>query len=41
VIEGYDPVRRQIVALRRRDAVVPEDLLQALLGAVRRDELER
>jgi DNA-binding transcriptional LysR family regulator len=41
VIEGYEPVRRQIVALRRRDAVVPEDLLQALLGAVRRDELER
>jgi DNA-binding transcriptional LysR family regulator len=40
-IEGYEPVRRQIVALRRRDAVVPEDLLQALLGAVRRDELER
>ena len=40
-IEGYEPVRRPIVALRRRDAVVPEDLVEGLLAAVRRDELER
>ncbi len=40
-IEGYEPVRRPIVALRRRDAVVPEDLVEGLLSAVRRDELER
>lgn len=40
-IVGYEPVRRQIVALRRRDAVVPEDLVDALLAAVHRDELER
>jgi DNA-binding transcriptional LysR family regulator len=40
-IEGYEPVRRQIVALRRRDAVVPEDLIEGLLAAVHRDELER
>jgi len=40
-IEGYEPVRRPIVALRRRDAVVPEDLVDGLLGAVRREELER
>ncbi len=40
-IEGYDPVRRPIVAIRRRDGVVPEDLVEGLLGAVRRDELER
>lgn len=40
-IEGYEPVRRQIVALRRRDAVVPEDLVAGLLAAVHRDELER
>ena len=26
-IDGYEPVRRPIVALRRRDAVVPEDLV--------------
>jgi DNA-binding transcriptional LysR family regulator len=40
-IEGYDPVRRPIVAIRRRDAVVPEDLCAGLLAAVQRDELER
>jgi len=40
-IQGYEPVRRPIVALRRRDAVVPEDLVEGLLGAVNRDELER
>ncbi|HUH15241.1 MAG TPA: LysR family transcriptional regulator [Gaiellaceae bacterium] len=40
-IQGYEPVRRPIVALRRRDAVVPEDLVEGLLGAVDRDELER
>jgi DNA-binding transcriptional LysR family regulator len=40
-IEGYEPVRRPIVALRRRDAVVPEDLVDGLLAAVDRDELER
>ncbi len=40
-IHGYEPVRRPIVALRRRDAVVPEDLVEGLLGAVNRDELER
>ena len=40
-IEGYEPVRRQIVAIRRRDAIVPEDLVEGLLAAVRRDELER
>jgi DNA-binding transcriptional LysR family regulator len=40
-IKGYDPVRRPIVALRRRDAVVPEDLVEGLLSSVSRDELER
>ena len=40
-IEGYEPVRRMIVAIRRRDAVLPADLIDALLGAVSRDELER
>ena len=40
-IEGYEPVRRQIVAIRRRDAVVPEELVDGLLAAVQRDELER
>jgi DNA-binding transcriptional LysR family regulator len=40
-IQGYEPVRRPIVALRRRDAVVPEDLVEGLLSAVIRDELER
>ncbi len=40
-IQGYEPVRRQIVALRRRDAFVPEDLVEGLLAAVHRDELER
>ncbi|MGZ8694360.1 MAG: LysR family transcriptional regulator [Gaiellaceae bacterium] len=40
-IDGYEPVRRPIVALRRRDAVVPEDLVEGLLAAVHRDELER
>ncbi len=34
VIEGYEPVRRPIVALRRRDAVVPEDLVDGLLASV-------
>jgi DNA-binding transcriptional LysR family regulator len=40
-VDGYEPVRRTIVAIRRRDAVVPEDLIEGLLGAVHRDELER
>jgi len=40
-IAGYEPVRRSIVAIRRRDAIVPEDLVEGLLAAVRRDELER
>jgi DNA-binding transcriptional LysR family regulator len=40
-IAGYEPVHRTIVAIRRRDAVVPEDLIEGLLGAVHRDELER
>ena len=40
-IDGYEPVRRPIVALRRRDAVVPEDLVDGLLSSVSRDELER
>jgi DNA-binding transcriptional LysR family regulator len=40
-IDGYEPVRRPIVAIRRRDAVVPEDLVDGLLAAVNRDELER
>jgi DNA-binding transcriptional LysR family regulator len=40
-IDGYEPVRRPIVAIRRRDAVVPEDLVEGLLRAVVRDELER
>ena len=40
-IAGYDPVRRSIVAIRRRDAIVPEDLIEGLLSAVRREELER
>ena len=41
IFEGYEPVRRPIVALRRRDAVVPEDLVEGLLASVSRDELER
>lgn len=40
-IDGYEPVRRPIVAIRRRDGVLPEDLVEGLLAAVRRDELER
>ena len=40
-IAGYKPVRRQIVAIRRRDAVVPEDLVDGLLASVNREELER
>ena len=40
-IDGYEPVRRPIVAIRRRDAVLPEDLIDGLLAAVSRDELER
>jgi DNA-binding transcriptional LysR family regulator len=40
-VEGYEPVRRTIVAVRRRDAVLPEDLIDGLLAAVHRDELER
>ena len=40
-IDGYEPVRRQIVAIRRRGAVVPEELVEALLSAVSRVELER
>jgi DNA-binding transcriptional LysR family regulator len=40
-IDGYEPVRRPIVAIRRRDGIVPEDLVDGLLAAVRRDELER
>jgi DNA-binding transcriptional LysR family regulator len=40
-IDGYKPVRRPIVAIRRRDAVVPDDLVDGLLAAVNRDELER
>ena len=40
-IQGYEAVRRPIVAVRRRDAVLPEDLVDGLLGAVSRDELER
>jgi DNA-binding transcriptional LysR family regulator len=40
-IDGYEPVRRPIVAIRRRDAVVPEDLVEGLLAAIHRDELER
>jgi DNA-binding transcriptional LysR family regulator len=40
-IEGYEPVRRPIVAIRRRDGVVPEDLVAGLIAAVRREELER
>ena len=40
-IESYEPVRRQIVAIRRRDAIVPEELVAGLLAAIRRDELER
>ncbi|MGI9112413.1 MAG: LysR family transcriptional regulator [Gaiellaceae bacterium] len=40
-IAGYEPVRRSIVAIRRRDAIVPEDLVSGLLSAVRREELER
>ncbi|MBA2331984.1 MAG: LysR family transcriptional regulator [Actinobacteria bacterium] len=40
-VAGYEPVRRSIVAIRRRDAIVPEDLIEGLLSAVRRDELER
>lgn len=41
LIQGYEPVRRPIVAIRRRDAVLPEDLVEGLLGAVNRNELER
>ena len=40
-IDGYEPVRRPIVAIRRRDGVVPEDLVDGLLAAVHADELER
>ena len=40
-IAGYEPVRRSIVAIRRRDAIVPEDLIGGLLDAVRPEELER
>ncbi len=40
-IEGYEPVRRQIVAIRRRDGVVPEGLVEGLLAAISPDELER
>ncbi|MBA2460750.1 MAG: LysR family transcriptional regulator [Actinobacteria bacterium] len=40
-IDGYEPVRRQIVAIRRREAVVPEDLVEGLLASVNRDEVER
>ena len=40
-IDGYEPVRRPIVAIRRRDGVVPEDLVDALLASVHPDELER
>jgi len=40
-IDGYQPVRRPIVAIRRRDGVVPEDLVDGLLAAVHADELER
>jgi DNA-binding transcriptional LysR family regulator len=40
-VEGYEPVRRPIVAIRRRDAVVPEDLVDGLLAAIDRGELER
>ena len=40
-IVGYEPVRRPIVAIRRRDGVVPEDLVAGLIAAVRREELER
>jgi DNA-binding transcriptional LysR family regulator len=40
-IQGYEPVRRPIVAIQRRDAVLPEDLIDGLLAAVNRDELER
>jgi len=40
-IAGYEPVRRQIVAIRRRDTVVPEDLVEGLLAAVTAEELER
>ena len=40
-IDGYEPVRRPIVAIGRRDAVVPDDLVDGLLTAVHRDELER
>ncbi|MBA2297769.1 MAG: LysR family transcriptional regulator [Actinobacteria bacterium] len=40
-ITGSEPVRRSIVAIRRRDAIVPEDLVEGLLAAVRRNELER
>ena len=40
-IDGYQPVRRRIVAIRRRDALVPEELVEGLLAAVRRDEVER
>jgi len=34
-------VRRQIVAIRRRDGVVPEGLVEGLLAAISPDELER
>ena len=40
-IAGYEPVRRPIVAIRRRDGVVPEDLVDGLLAAIDRAELER
>ncbi len=40
-IAGYEPVRRPIVAIRRRDGVVPGDLVEGLLAALDRRELER
>ena len=40
-IAGYQPVRRPIVAIRRRDGVVPENLVEGLLAALDRGELER
>jgi DNA-binding transcriptional LysR family regulator len=41
VIRGYDPARRPIVAIRRRGAVLPEDLVEGLLGAIDRNLFER
>lgn len=40
-IEGYEPVRRTIVAIQRRDVTLSPDLVEGLLGAIRPDELER